>query len=145
MVLVYLTFMCEFLFLILLRRKINIKIRALKFSCVIFLLVLIMFFCKILFIFPNNTSLFYLYISKSFYFTLSLDVISLTFLLLTSLLIPLCILYTYNLLIWNYKLFVLLLVSLEFLLFNAFLTYNLIFFYIFFESVLIPMGFIIGI
>jgi len=39
----------------------------------------------------------------------------------------------------------LLLISLEFLLFNAFLTYNLVFFYIFFESVLIPMGFIVGI
>jgi len=97
--LIYLTFIFEFLFLFLLRRKINIKIRAFKFSCFIFLLVLSIFFLNILLIVPDNISLLYFKISKSFYFTLSLDMISLTFLLLTSLLIPLCILYTYNLLI----------------------------------------------
>jgi len=34
---------------------------------------------------------------------------------------------------------------LQLLLFNAFLTSNLLFFYIYFESVLIPMGLIIGV
>lgn len=74
-----------------------------------------------------------------------MDAIGLIFVLLTAFLIPLCLLYIYNSILFNYKLFVILLIILEFLLVNAFFTSNLLFFYVFFESVLIPMGLIIGI
>jgi proton-translocating NADH-quinone oxidoreductase chain M len=75
---------------------------------------------------------------------LGIDGISLFFLLLTTLLFPLCIVISWNKIndIKNYFLAFLLL---EFFLIGAFCSIELFMFYIFFESVLIPMFLIIGI
>ena len=75
---------------------------------------------------------------------LGIDGISLFFLLLTTLLFPLCIIID-----WTKdnqgKNYFLIFFSLEFFLIGAFCSLELLLFYIFFESVLLPMFLIIGI
>ncbi len=74
-----------------------------------------------------------------------LDGISLLLINLTTFLIPLCILVNIVTINYRFKEYILLLFLLEFLLINTFSALNLFYFYIFFESVLIPMFIIIGI
>jgi NADH:ubiquinone oxidoreductase subunit 4 (subunit M) len=76
--------------------------------------------------------------------TLGVDGISLFFLLLTTLLIPLCLLTSWNSVKSNLKEFLIAFLFLDFLLIGTFCVLDLLFFYIFFESVLIPMGRILG-
>jgi len=67
------------------------------------------------------------------------------FILLTTLLIPICLLASWNTVQMNLKLFLLLFLIMEFFLIGVFCILDLLLFYIFFESVLIPMFLIIGI
>ena len=78
-------------------------------------------------------------------FTLGVDGISLFFILLTTLLIPLCLLASWNSIGHSVKEFLIAFLVLDFLLIGAFCVLDLLFFYIFFESVLIPMFLIVGI
>ena len=78
-------------------------------------------------------------------FTLGVDGISLFFILLTTLLIPLCILTSWNSVGHSLKEFLIAFLFLDFLLIGVFCVLDLLFFYIFFESVLIPMFLIVGI
>ena len=78
-------------------------------------------------------------------FTVGVDGISLFFILLTSLLIPLCILTSWNSVGHSLKEFLIAFLFLDFLLIGVFCVLDLLFFYIFFESVLIPMFLIVGI
>jgi proton-translocating NADH-quinone oxidoreductase chain M len=78
-------------------------------------------------------------------FTLGVDGISLFFILLTTLLIPLCILASWNSIGHSLKEFLVAFLFLDFLLIGVFCVLDLLFFYIFFESVLIPMFLIVGI
>lgn len=77
-------------------------------------------------------------------FSLGIDGISGSFILLTAFLIPFCILYSWNQFSYLFKELVLLIFFIEFLLINFFLVLDLVFFFIFFESVLIPMFLLIG-
>ena len=77
--------------------------------------------------------------------TVGVDGISLLFLLLTTLLIPLCILSAWNSIYFNLKEFLILFLLLNFFLINVFCSLDLLTFYLFFESVLIPMFLIVGI
>ena len=78
-------------------------------------------------------------------FILGVDGISLFFLLLTTLLIPLCLLTSWNSVSTNVKEFLIAFLALDFFLIGTFCVLDLLLFYIFFESVLIPMFLIIGI
>ena len=78
-------------------------------------------------------------------FILGIDGISIFFLLLTTLLIPLCILTSWNSVKYNIKEFLIAFLILDFFLIGTFCVMDLLLFYIFFESVLIPMYFIVGI
>jgi proton-translocating NADH-quinone oxidoreductase chain M len=80
----------------------------------------------------------------NFSLILGIDGISLFFILLTNLLIFLCILISWNSIKHNLKLYFSLFFFLNFLLIGVFCVLDLLLFYIFFESVLIPMYFIIG-
>nr|YP_654334.1 NADH dehydrogenase subunit 4 [Astrangia sp. JVK-2006]ABG02308.1 NADH dehydrogenase subunit 4 [Astrangia sp. JVK-2006] len=75
----------------------------------------------------------------------ALDGVSLFFLLLTTFLIPICILISQKSIKFLFKEFLLCLFFLEVLLVGVFLVFDLLLFYIFFEGVLIPMFFLIGI
>jgi len=78
-------------------------------------------------------------------FILGIDGISIFFLLLTTLLIPLCILTSWNSVSANLKEFLIAFLILDFFLIGTFCVLDLLLFYIFFESVLIPMFLIVGI
>jgi proton-translocating NADH-quinone oxidoreductase chain M len=79
------------------------------------------------------------------YYILGIDNITLLFLLLTFILIPISILISLHNIKYKFKEFVIIIVLIEFILFNIFRILDLIFFYIFFESILIPMFLLIGI
>jgi len=78
-------------------------------------------------------------------FTLGIDGISLFFVLLTTLLIPLCLLVSWKSVKINLKEFLIAFLVMEFFLIGVFCILDLLLFYIFFESVLIPMYLIVGI
>jgi proton-translocating NADH-quinone oxidoreductase chain M len=81
----------------------------------------------------------------NFNITLGIDGISLFFLLLTTLLIPICILISWNSIHSNLKMYLILFLFIEFFLISVFCVLDLFLFYICFESILIPMFLIIGI
>ena len=78
-------------------------------------------------------------------FSLGVDGISLFFLLLTTLLIPLCLLISWDSVGHNLKEFLISFLVLDFLLIGVFCVLDLLFFYIFFETVLIPMYLVVGV
>ena len=123
-----------------------LKIVALNSACLSFLgsLLLWGFFQKSTGCFQFVTKLFWLY-NINLNFTMGVDGISLVFLLLTTFLIPLCILTSWNSIGFNLKEFLIAFLFLDFFLIGTFCVLDLLFFYIFFESVLIPMFLIIGI
>jgi proton-translocating NADH-quinone oxidoreductase chain M len=123
-----------------------IKQIGLAISCLIFSLTLL------LWILYNNeigNFIFLKHISwlKVFniYYIIGIDGISLFFVILTALLIPICILISWNSIVYKMKEFIIMLLFTEFLLINVFIVLDLFFFYIFFEGVLIPMFIIIGV
>ena len=75
----------------------------------------------------------------------AIDGLSIFFILLTLFLIPVCILISWNSIIFKLKFFLILLFLIEFALINVFSILDLIFFYIFFELTLIPVFLIVGI
>ena len=77
--------------------------------------------------------------------TLGIDGISLFFVILTTLLIFLCLLSSWDSIKFNVKEYLICFLILEFFLIGVFCVLDLLLFYIFFESVLIPMYFIIGV
>jgi proton-translocating NADH-quinone oxidoreductase chain M len=77
--------------------------------------------------------------------TLGIDGISLFFLLLTTLLIPLCLLISWNSIKHSLKNYLISFLLIEFLLIGVFCVLDLLLFYILFESILIPMFLVIGV
>jgi NADH:ubiquinone oxidoreductase subunit 4 (subunit M) len=77
-------------------------------------------------------------------YVVGIDNLSSSFMILTSFLIPTCILIGWDIK-YRYKEYIYLLFFLEYLLFNVFSNVDLIYFYIFYELVLIPMLLIIGV
>jgi len=78
-------------------------------------------------------------------FNIGIDGISIFFIILTTILIPICLLVNWESVKYRYKDFTLILFLLEFLILNIFLSLDIFFFYLFFEGVLIPMFLMIGI
>ena len=78
-------------------------------------------------------------------FVFGIDGISLFFLFLTTMLIPLCILASWNSVSFNVKEFLIAFLILDFFLIATFCVLDLLLFYVFFESVLIPMFLIVGV
>ena len=76
---------------------------------------------------------------------LGIDGISLFFIILTTLLIFLCLLSSWNSINHNLKEYLILFLIMEFFLIGVFCVLDVLLFYIFFESVLIPMYLIIGV
>ena len=123
-----------------------LKLVALNFACFSFISSLILwgFFQKSTGSFQFVIKLFW-FPNFNINFILGIDGISLFFLLLTTLLIPLCILTSWNSINFNLKEFLIAFLLLDFFLIGTFCVLDLLLFYIFFESVLIPMFLIIGI
>ena len=79
------------------------------------------------------------------YYYLGIDGISLSFILLTTLLIPICIITSWNKISKNVSYFIALFLIIECFLIGVFSSLDLFIFYIFFEGSLIPFFLIIGI
>ena len=123
-----------------------LKSITLQITCQIFLLSLLLwfFFDKSLGTFQYVDK--FLWISSlNLNFTIGVDGISLFFIILTTLLIPLCLLVSWKNIEINLKEFLLAFLLMEFFLIGVFCILDLLLFYIFFESVLIPMFLIIGV
>lgn len=124
--------------------KLGIKYITLIITTITFLISVLLWL-----FFEKNTNTFqYVIILKWFPYLnfnciLGIDGISLFFVILTALLFPICTLISWN--SFNNKYYYLALLSLEFLLTGAFCSLEILMFYVFFESMLIPMFFIIGI
>lgn len=120
-----------------------IKKVSLIFSLLIFALSLYFFI-----FFDINNSHYQWFSSWSYwngiYYTIGIDGISLFFILLSTLLIFICLLVNWESVKFRVKEYTLLLFILEFFLLNVFVSLDLLFFYISFEAVLIPMFLIIG-
>jgi NADH:ubiquinone oxidoreductase subunit 4 (subunit M) len=119
---------------------------ALGFSCLTFVLSLFVW------VFFNKSIGTFQFVNKFFWipilnlnFPLGVDGISLFFLLLTTLLIPLCLLTSWGTIKTDLKKYLISFLVMEFFLIGVFCVLDLLLFYIFFESVLIPMFLIIGI
>lgn len=83
--------------------------------------------------------------SFNLYYTLGVDGLSIFFIILTTFLIILCILVSWNSVTHSLKEYLLCFLLLEFLLIQVFSVLDLLLFYVFFESVLMPMFIIIGV
>lgn len=81
----------------------------------------------------------------NFNIQLGLDGISIMFILLTTLLIPICVLSSWDSIKFLRKEFYILLISIELILIGVFIVLDLLGFYVLFETVLIPMFLIIGV
>ena len=79
------------------------------------------------------------------HYSLGIDGLSIFFILLSTLLIPICILVSWVSVKYRLKEFLILLLLIEFLLINVFSVLDLLLFYIFFEGILIPMFILIGV
>lgn len=79
------------------------------------------------------------------FIVLGVDGVSIYFILLTALLIPICVLISWNSIRFLIKEFLICLLFIELLLMGVFIILDLVGFYILFEGVLIPMFLIIGI
>jgi proton-translocating NADH-quinone oxidoreductase chain M len=123
-----------------------LKLIALNFSCLTFILSLLVwvFFKKSIGKFQFVNKFFWIPI-LNLNFPLGIDGISLFFLLLTTLLIPLCLLTSWDSIKVDLKKYLISFLVMEFFLIGVFCVLDLLLFYIFFESVLIPMFLIIGI
>ena len=91
------------------------------------------------------TSHFSWFFSYNINYGLGLDNISILFFILTTFLIPLCILISWNQIKFRLKEFLIVLLLIEFFLLNIFCALDLVIFYVYFESLLIPMFILIGI
>ena len=123
-----------------------LKIVALNFSCATFILSLF------LWVFFNKSIGTFQYVINFFWiptfninFVIGIDGISVFFILLTTFLIPLCLLASWSSINFQVKKYLILFLLMEFFLIGVFCVLDLLFFYIFFESVLIPMYLIVGI
>lgn len=123
-----------------------VKKYSLIFSIIIFILTL---FLWIFYNIENGDFAFVVSFSwfeaLNIYYTIGIDGISIFFVILTTFLIPICILTSWEVIQYKVKEFMILLLVTELLLINVFIVLDLFFFYIFFEGVLIPMFLIIGI
>ena len=119
-----------------------LRIYALTCSNIIFILLLILYL-----IYQNNLGLYQF--NDLFKYNINiifgLDGFSIIFLILSAFLFPICILVSWTSIKYRLKDFYILLFLTEFFLICVFSTLDIFLFYIFFESILIPMFLIIGI
>nr|WCH57863.1 NADH dehydrogenase subunit 4 [Caulacanthus ustulatus] len=119
---------------------------ALISSCMTFLSSLFLWLC-----FDSGTSFFQYYSnfkwlpSLNFYYSVGLDGISLFFLILTTFLVIICVLISWSSVKEYLKEYLISFLVLEFFLIQVFSVLDILWFYIYFESVLIPMFLIVGI
>ena len=127
------------------------KILSIKRLSIFFCVNIMKIFLLHLFKFPLLYSYFYLLYSFNWFglvfnikYSIGLDNLGFIFVFLTVFLIPISLLISWKSIYYNTKYFFILFLILEILLINVFCAVDLMLFYISFESILIPMYFLIG-
>jgi proton-translocating NADH-quinone oxidoreductase chain M len=128
------------------RQEKMLKLIALNSACLSFTgsLILWLFFQKSSGSFQYVFNLFWLPL-LNLNVTIGIDGISMIFIILTTLLVPLCLLASWNSINYNLKEFLIAFLLLDVLLIGSFCALDLLIFYVLFESTLIPMFLIIGV
>ena len=126
--------------------KTVLKSIVLNFSCLTFIFSLLIWvlFDKSVGTFQFNEKFLWMPF-LNFNFPLGIDGISLFFVILTTMLIPLCLLASWDSIQTDLKKYFMAFLIMEFFLIGVFCILDLLLFYIFFESVLIPMYLIVGV
>lgn len=126
----------------------NIKyIRIISFYCSLSFFLFSLFF---FFLFNNFTGVYqfqFFFLWNDYlniYYSIGIDGISIFLILLTTFLTPLCLLLSWTNISYRLKEFVLCIIFTELFLLHVFTILDLFFFYVFFESILLPMFLIIG-
>lgn len=121
-------------------------------KCGLFFTFLLFVLSLLLFVFFDRNSVRFQFIfdfvwasSSNLNLSLGIDGISIFFVLLTTLLVPICLLASWDSITKNYKEYVVAFLFMESFLILVFSVRDLLLFYVFFESVLIPMFILIGI
>lgn len=127
-------------------KELNIKIKSIALSVSI----LNLFISILIFLTFNFSSNQFQFVQEqykinSFDFYLGVDGISIYFVLLTTIIMPIALLSNWNSIKENIKSFVIIVLLLETLLLAVFLVLDILLFYIFFESILPPLFILIGI
>lgn len=91
-----------------------------------------------------HKQLFHFYNQDWFSYSFGYDILSILFIVLTSLIVILCILINWNLK-YKVKEFLILLFLIDLMLINVFCILDLFMFYVYFETILVPMFLLIGI
>ena len=128
------------------QNKSHLKSIVLNFSCLTFIssLFLWVFFDKSIGTFQFVDKFLWIPV-LNINFPLGVDGISMFFVILTTLLVPLCLLASWNSIQTDLKKYFMAFLIMEFFLIGVFCILDLLLFYIFFESVLIPMYLIVGV
>ena len=128
------------------QNKAHLKSIVLNFSCLTFIssLFLWVFFDKSIGTFQFVDKFLWIPV-LNINFPLGVDGISMFFVILTTLLVPLCLLASWNSIQTDLKKYFMAFLIMEFFLIGVFCILDLLLFYIFFESVLIPMYLIVGV
>lgn len=92
----------------------------------------------------DDSLLIYTFSFWNFSYQIQFDGISVLFIVLSNMLLVFCLLVNWNLK-YKQREAIIMLYLVNFMLFNVFTTIELIFFYVFFEAILIPMFLLIGI
>ncbi len=126
----------------------NLNIKRIKISALATFVInmLISFMTYLLFDFSNNQFQFVQEYHKlsSFDIYLGIDGLSIYFVLLTTIIMPICLLSNWNSISENIRLYVIIILLLETLLLAVFLVLDILLYYIFFESILPPLFLLIG-
>ena len=123
--------------------ELYIKLVSLCFSVFIFIISVFNFLLLDFLKFEVVTSTFEISTKLSLFFTIGVDMISAVFILLTAFIFVIVVLIAWNSIKFKIKMFFCLLFLLEYFILNVFGSFELIFFYFWFESSLIPMFLII--
>lgn len=119
------------------------QIRTIAFLSSLFVLVMTVY---LFFDFDNHNSQFQFQETNNIMsYHLGIDGISILFILLTAILIPFCILSSWQNIKENFKIYISCFLILETMLLGAFCSLNIMLFYVFFEGSLIPIFIIIGV
>lgn len=101
-----------------------------------------MYICDI--VFDNNVDFLLFYVNK-FIVSFGVDGISIFFIILATFISPMCVLTSWKFYFLQIKEYCIYFILLEIFLILSFSSMDLIFFFVFFESILIPMFFIVGV
>ena len=143
----YLLFGFILIFFLFFNKKFLNLFKFFLFNLSVFYFIIIIYCYNISSFFP----LYYLYYKLNWFgyilnieYNIAIDNLSLIFLLLTSLLIPFCLLISWYNIYYSTKYFFFIFLILEYLLINIFSAVDILFFYFSFEVLLIPMYLLIG-